>query len=55
MSIEKVTTIIKALEGFDRTTSITPIQAQLGDEYSFAEIRMVLAHLDFVNSKFIAN
>ncbi|MFY7963987.1 MAG: helix-turn-helix domain-containing protein [Chitinophagaceae bacterium] len=55
MTIEKAAKIIKALEGFDRTTSITPMQAQLGDDYSFAEIRMVLAHLDFVNSKSIAN
>jgi len=51
MPFEKVTAIIKALDGFQKGESIVPIQQQLGSDYSFGEIRMVIAHLDFVNSK----
>lgn len=49
--LEKTTIIIKALEDFEKGTSITPIKTALGDDYSFGEIRMVMAHLDFVKSK----
>jgi hypothetical protein len=51
MAIDKASIIIKALEGFEKGTSITPIKELLGDNYSFGEIRMVQAHLDFVSSK----
>jgi len=49
--IEKASIIVKALEGFEKESSIIPIKEQLGDGCSFGEIRMVIAHLDFVNSK----
>ena len=51
MPIDKAAIIIKALEGFEKGTTITPIKEQLGNDYSFGEIRMVLAHLDFIDSK----
>ena len=51
MPIEKATTIIKALEGFEKGSSVVPIKEQLGDDYSYAEIRMVMTHLDFVTKK----
>jgi PIF1-like helicase/Helix-turn-helix domain/HRDC domain len=51
MPIEKVSIVIKALNEFEKGTSITPIKEQLGNDYSFGEIRMVIAHLDFINSK----
>ena len=38
--IEKAAIIIKALDGFEQGTSIIPIKDQLGNEYSFGEIRM---------------
>lgn len=51
VALEKAAEIIKALDKFEKGTSITPIKTQLGDSYSFGDIRMVLAHLDFVNGK----
>lgn len=51
LPLDKTTTIIEALKGFEKGTSITPIKNDLGDEYSFGEIRWVVSHLDFVNSK----
>jgi len=51
MTVDKAAIIIKALEGFEKGTTVTPIKEQLGNDYSFGEIRMVLAHLDFVNSR----
>jgi len=49
--IEKASTIVKTIDSFEKGTSITSIKEQLGEAYSFGEIRMVQAHLDFVNSK----
>ncbi len=49
--IEKASIIIKSLEGFEKGASIIPIKEKLGIDYSFGEIRMTIAHLDFVNSK----
>ena len=49
--VEKASAIIKALEGFEKGGSIIPIKEQLGNDYSFGEIRMTLAHLDFINGK----
>jgi hypothetical protein len=49
--LEKATTIIKALENYDKTLGITPIKNELGDDFSFGEIRWVLVHLDFVKEK----
>jgi len=51
MTIEKATIIIKALEGFEKGSSVIPIKEQLGDNFSYSEIRMVMTHLDFVNRK----
>jgi hypothetical protein len=51
MHIEKATIIIKALEGFEKGSSVVPIKEQLGDDYSYAEIRMAMTHLDFLNRK----
>ncbi|MFY8128886.1 MAG: helix-turn-helix domain-containing protein [Chitinophagaceae bacterium] len=49
--LEKAATIIKALENFDKTQGITPIKNELGDDFSFGEIRLVQAHVDFVKEK----
>ncbi len=51
LPIDKVTTVIEALKGFEKGTSITAVKNDLGDDYSFGEIRWVISHLDFVNSK----
>ncbi len=51
IALEKATIIINALENFDKTQGITPILTKLGDGYSFGEIRLVLAHLDFVKER----
>ena len=42
---EKIETIRSALEG---ATSLTSVKERLGDEYSYGEIRMVIAHRDFL-------
>lgn len=51
LPLDKTTIIVEALKGFEKGTSITPIKNDLGDDFSFGEIRWVIAHLDFVNSK----
>jgi len=51
MPIEKASVIIKALEGFEKGSSVIPVKEQLGDDFSYAEIRMAMTHLDFVNGK----
>ncbi len=44
VAAEKVDAIKTALEGAD-TRMLAPVKAALGDEYSFGEIRCVMAHL----------
>jgi uncharacterized protein YpbB len=51
MPLEKATKVINALKDFDKTLGITPIQAKLGNEYSFGEIRLVLLHIEFVKER----
>lgn len=55
MPLEKASIIIKSLENFDASLGTTPIQAKLGSDYSFSEIRWVLAHLEFVKERAESN
>ena len=52
---EKASTIIKSLEKVDKVMSITQIKTELGDAFSYGELKMVMAHVDFVNSKSTVN
>lgn len=45
MNEEKVTVITNVIERM-REKTLTPIKLELGDDYSFSEIRYVIAHLD---------
>lgn len=51
LPFDKISAVVSALKNFEKGTSITPIKEELGDEYSFGDIRWVISHLDFVNSK----
>jgi ATP-dependent DNA helicase RecQ len=46
----KVDHIRNAIDKFGRTM-LTPIKASLGDDYSFGEIKMVMAHLDYAKQQ----
>ncbi|MFZ6012283.1 MAG: helix-turn-helix domain-containing protein, partial [Bacteroidota bacterium] len=49
MDAEKIPAIQQAIEQTG-TTALTPIKESLGEEYSFGEIRYVMAHLEFFAS-----
>ena len=55
ITLEKASTIIKSLEKVDKVMSITQIKTELGDAFSYGELKMVMAHVDFVNSKSTVN
>ena len=48
VSPEKVAIIEAALENYDATKGIVPIKEKLGNDFSFGEIRLVLAHVQRV-------
>lgn len=49
MDVTHVPTIQKAIEN-SSGSALTPIKEILGDEYSFGEIKMVMAHLQFLKN-----
>ncbi len=51
LSYHKIGTIEKTINEFAENTSSTLIKEKLGENFSFAEIRFVKAHIDFQNSK----
>lgn len=46
---QKVDIMIKALQGFEKGTSMTPVKETLGNDYSYGELRMVQAYMDYAN------
>lgn len=54
MEIEKVSPIQLAVERFGGTM-LTPIKEFLGDGYSFADIKMVMAHLEFMKQRSVVS
>ena len=55
MALEKATSIIEALEKVDKDYNITQVKLELNDVFSYGELKMAMAHLDFVNSKSAVN
>jgi hypothetical protein len=48
---EKQTKAVAVLDGHRGKKTLTEVKEILGDDYSYGEIRMVLAHLDFVREQ----
>ncbi len=51
LPFHKIGTIQKTINEFEENTSSTIIKEKLGENYSYAEIRFVKAHIDFQNSR----
>lgn len=51
ITLEKTTTLLKALEGYEPNLPTAPIINKLGSEYSYSEVKMAIAHLGYIKSK----